>query len=149
MIRSMDHVSIVVSDLDSAKTFFGVLGFEIEHDSVIKGKTFADYMGVDGIEANHVTMVMPGSSPRFDVQLVHYQHPDAVADPEIHNLAKLGYNHVCYAVDDVEALVEKVRANGFKTRGDILTYHDRKLVFLEGPGGVTVELAEWQGDVNA
>ncbi len=149
MIRSMDHVSIVVNDLDRAKAFFSVLGFEVEHNSVIKGKTFADYMGVDGIEANHVTMLMPGSSPRFDVQLVHYQHPDAVVDPEIRNLAKLGYNHVCYAVDDVDALVEKIRANGFKTRGDILNYHDRKLVFLDGPGGVTVELAQWQGDVNA
>jgi hypothetical protein len=25
-----------------------------------------------------------------------------------------------------------------------MTFHDRKLVFLEGPEGITVELAEWK-----
>lgn len=143
MIKSFDHVSIVVKDLDRAKNFFCVLGFEVEHDAVIKGERFSNYMGVDGIEADHVTMVMPGSSPRFDVQLVRYHHPDAVTDPEIRNLAKVGFNHVCFAVDDVKALVERIRAAGFKTRGDILNYHSRKLVFLDGPEGVTVELAQW------
>jgi len=26
----------------------------------------------------------------------------------------------------------------------MMTFHDRKLVFLEGPEGITVELAEWK-----
>jgi hypothetical protein len=28
-------------------------------------------------------------------------------------------------------------------RNDIMEFHDRKLVFIAGPEGVTVELAQW------
>jgi hypothetical protein len=52
-------------------------------------------------------------------------------------------NHICFAVDDVESEVSKLRANGFKTRNEIMDLHSRKLVFIDGPEGVTVELAEW------
>ena len=36
-------------------------------------------------------------------------------------------NHICFAVDDVEAEVAKLRANGFKTRNEIMDFHSRKL----------------------
>jgi catechol 2,3-dioxygenase-like lactoylglutathione lyase family enzyme len=52
-------------------------------------------------------------------------------------------NHICFAVDNVAAEVAKLRANGFKTRNEIMDFHSRKLVFIEGPEGVTIELAEW------
>jgi len=143
MIPHFDHVTVGVSDLERAKRFFAVLGFELDKGVVIKGERFADYMGVAGIEAEHVTLVMPGSEPRLEVQLLHYQKPDATADPEIRNLCKTGFNHICFAVDDLDGLVEKFAAEGFKTRSGILDFHSRKLVFLDGPEGVTIELAQW------
>ena len=39
--------------------------------------------------------------------------------------------------------VAKLRANGFKTRNEIMDFHSRKLVFIDGPEGVTVELSQW------
>jgi len=33
--------------------------------------------------------------------------------------------------------------NGFKTRNEIMDFHSRKLVFIDGPEGVTSELSEW------
>ena len=59
------------------------------------------------------------------------------------NLARLGFNHVCLAVDDLEGAVARLRANGVRTRNEMMVFHDRKLIFLRGPEGVTVELAEW------
>jgi catechol 2,3-dioxygenase-like lactoylglutathione lyase family enzyme len=143
MITHFDHVTVSVRDLDRAREFFSVLGFEVDKDVVIKGRRFADYMGVDGIEADHVTLVMPGAEPRLEVQLLHYRHPDPVPNPEIRNLCNIGFNHICFAVGDLDGLVEKVEAKGFKTRSGILDVHSRKLVFLDGPEGVTVELAQW------
>jgi catechol 2,3-dioxygenase-like lactoylglutathione lyase family enzyme len=61
----------------------------------------------------------------------------------IHDLYKIGMNHICFAVDDIAAEVTKFRAAGFKTRNEIMDFHSRKLVFLEGPEGVTVELSQW------
>jgi len=46
-------------------------------------------------------------------------------------------------VEDVAAAVAKMRAAGFATRNEIMDFHQRKLVFLAGPEGVTVELSEW------
>ena len=56
---------------------------------------------------------------------------------------KLGFNHVCFKVEDIEAEVRRLRASGIELRNEIMEFHDRKLVFLLGPEGVTVELAQW------
>ncbi len=112
MVKNCDHVTIVVRDVTAAKEFFNLLGFKEDKSVVISGEKFEKYMGVDGIEAQHVTMELAGASPRMEVQLLKYDHPDPIEDPNITNLTKLGYNHVCFAVDDIEAEVEKLKAAG-------------------------------------
>jgi catechol 2,3-dioxygenase-like lactoylglutathione lyase family enzyme len=52
-------------------------------------------------------------------------------------------NHICFAVDDVAEEVAKLNARGFRARNQIMDFHSRTLVFIDGPEGVTVELAEW------
>jgi hypothetical protein len=54
------------------------------------------------------------------------------------------FDHVCFAVDDLDAAVSKLEAHGVKRRNDVMEFHDRKLVFLVGPEEVTIELAEWR-----
>ena len=143
MIKYFDHVTIVVRDVEAAKHFFGLLGFQEVKSVVIAGPPFSAYMGVDGIEAEHITLALTNVSPRTEVQLLKYRHPDPLPDPAIRNLAKLGFNHVCFAVDDLEAEVARLKANGVQLRNEVMNFHNRKLVFLYGPEGVTVELAEW------
>jgi catechol 2,3-dioxygenase-like lactoylglutathione lyase family enzyme len=143
MIRHFDHVTVVVRDLDAAKRFFGLLGFVEDRSVVIAGERFARYMGVEGIEADHVTLALPGVSPRTEVQLLRYHHPEPAADAGAGNLARLGFNHVCFAVDDVDAEVARLHANGVEPRNAVMDFHSRKLVFLSGPEGIVVELAEW------
>ena len=143
MIKNFDHVTIVVRDVEAAKQFFGLLGFKEATSVVIAGQPFATYMGVDGIEAEHVTLALSNVSPRTEVQLLKYRHPEPIPDPHISNLSKLGFNHVCFAVDDLEAEVARLKAHGVQLRNEVMDFHNRKLVFLSGPEGVTVELAEW------
>jgi len=143
MVRRFDHVTIVVRDLDRARRFFGLLGFKETISVVVAGEPFASYMGLPEIEADHVTLVLENASPRTEVQLLYYRQPQSVADPLIRDLHKVGFNHVCFATDDIEAEIRKMRANGFETRSEILDFHARKLVFLDGPEGVVVELSQW------
>jgi catechol 2,3-dioxygenase-like lactoylglutathione lyase family enzyme len=75
--------------------------------------------------------------------LLKYLHPITLPDQHVRDLHKMGFNHVCFAVDDIEGAVRRVEAAGFRTRAGILDFHSRKLVFLWGPGGVTVELSQW------
>jgi catechol 2,3-dioxygenase-like lactoylglutathione lyase family enzyme len=144
MVKHFDHATFVVRDIEAAKQFFGLLGFKEDKSAVISGERFARYMGVEGMEAEHVTLVLSEAVPRAELQLLKYRHPEAIPDPQIRNLARLGFNHICFTVDDLEAEVERLKARGVKLRSEVLDFHSRKLVFLSGPEGVTVELAQWQ-----
>ena len=62
MVKHFDHCTIVVRDVDRAKRFFGLLGFKEAMSVVIAGEPFASYMGVPGIEADHVTLVLENAS---------------------------------------------------------------------------------------
>lgn len=141
MVKNFDHITIVVRDVEAAKRFFALLGFRESKSVVISGKVMEDYMGIKNIEADHVTLAI--ENPHAEVQLLRYRHPDAVVDANIAQLNKLGFNHICFAVDDLEAEVAKLRAAGVRLRNKIMDFHNRKLVFLYGPEDITVELAQW------
>jgi catechol 2,3-dioxygenase-like lactoylglutathione lyase family enzyme len=143
MILHIDHVTVVVRDVGRAKAFFALLGFAEDKSVRISGPVFARYMGVDGIEAEHVTLVSKQATPRFEIQLLRYLHPASLPDADVENLAKPGYNHICFAVTDLESEVKRLTAHGVALRTEVLDFHARKLVFLSGPEGITVELAEW------
>lgn len=76
MIKHFDHVTIVVRDIAAAEQFFGLLGFKEDQSAVIAGQKFSTYMGVEGIEAEHITLVLTNVLPRTEVQLLKYRHPD-------------------------------------------------------------------------
>ena len=143
MVTHFDHLTIVVRDPAQAKSFFALLGFSEAISVVIKGPPFDAYMGVPGIEAEHITLVLDGATPRTEIQLLHYRHPETLPDPHIRELNKLGMNHICFATTDIRGDVAKLRAAGFRTRNEIMDFHARLLVFIEGPEGVTVELSQW------
>ena len=46
MVLFLDHVAIAVRDLDGAKRFFRLLGFEVADAVVIQGEQFSQYMGL-------------------------------------------------------------------------------------------------------
>jgi catechol 2,3-dioxygenase-like lactoylglutathione lyase family enzyme len=138
-----DHVTIAVTDLAAARAFFELLGFKVTIEAVISGPVMSAYMGVPDIEADHVTLELAGAPAHFEIQLLHFRHPVLQPDPAIRNLARPGFNHLCFATNDIEADIARFTAAGVKLRNTMLEYHDRKLVFLDGPEGVTIELAQW------
>ena len=144
MLTHIDHVTLVVADIADARRFFSLLGFEEDKAVVISGSVMDRYMRVPGIEADHVTMVLKGALPRCEVQLLHYRRPDARPDPNSGRLDRLGYNHMCFAVSDIEDMIARLTQAGVKLRNELMNFHDRKLVFLEGPEGIVVELAQWK-----
>ena len=117
MNTHFDHVTVVVNDLERAKAFFGALGFKHGRSVVISGERFSRY-------------------------ILKYHRPLPPADPEIANLGRLGYNHLCFAVDSLDAALQQLGDAGFPARGDVLDFRGRKLVYVSGPEGITVELSE-------
>jgi catechol 2,3-dioxygenase-like lactoylglutathione lyase family enzyme len=146
MVRRFDHITLVVRDVEAAKRFFALLGFVHDRTVVITGDVFSRYMGVPGIEAEHVTLVLAHATPRAEVQLLAYRAPQPTPNPAIEDLHTIGFNHVCFAVDDLDGQLKRLRAAGVDTRTDVLDFRGHKLVFLRGPEGITVELSESHGD---
>jgi catechol 2,3-dioxygenase-like lactoylglutathione lyase family enzyme len=142
-IEGFDHVTVVVTDLLEATHFFELLGFEETQAVVVSGEEMSSYMGIPEWEADHVTLVLQGAASRQEVQLLRFHRPPSILDPEAGNLARTGFNHLCLRVRDLPGLLAHLEEHGISARNELMTFHDRRLVFLTGPAGVTVELAEW------
>jgi catechol 2,3-dioxygenase-like lactoylglutathione lyase family enzyme len=143
MSLGFDHMTLVVTDLPAAQQFLGVLGFKPEKSVVVSGETISSYMGIADWESDHVTLVMEGVSPRQEVQLLYFHHPVVTIDENSGFLERTGFNHVCFRTEDLDETLERFAAIGHKPRNEIMEFHDRRLVFLDGPAGVVFELAQW------
>jgi catechol 2,3-dioxygenase-like lactoylglutathione lyase family enzyme len=140
--EGFDHMTVVVTDLDSARRFFDLLGFVERVAVVAAGEEIARYMGIPDWEADHVTLVLESAPVHQEVQLLRFHHPAVAVDTGAGTLARTGFNHVCFRVNDLDAMLARLSEHGIGPRNDVMEFHDRRLVFLDGPG-VVVELAEW------
>ena len=143
MSLGFDHMTIAVPDVEEAERFLAVLGFRHEKTVVASGETIADYMGIPDWVSDHVTLVLEGVSPRQEIQLLRFHHPKLSFDDAAADLARPGFNHVCFRTEDLDGTLERFAAAGYKPRNTIMEFHDRRLVFLDGPAGTVFELAEW------
>jgi catechol 2,3-dioxygenase-like lactoylglutathione lyase family enzyme len=143
VVKNADHVTLVVRDVEAAKKFFALLGFKNEIDTVISGEALSTYMGIKNIEAQHITLVLQGCTPRFEIQLLHYLNPPILEDPNTTDLHRTGYNHLALRVENLDSEVNRLKEAGVLIKNQPVAFHDRKLVFLIGPEDVTIELVEW------
>jgi catechol 2,3-dioxygenase-like lactoylglutathione lyase family enzyme len=144
VVRNPDHVTIAVADAPSAIGFFELLGFREQHVAVIDGGAPARYMGMPDMKAQHITLELEGSDPRFEIQLLQFD-PRPADDPGEHptNLRRRGYNHLAFRVDDIAAATTLLTANGVRMLSEEMDYINRRLRFFEGPEGITLELVQW------
>ena len=72
MILNPDHVTIAVADAGPAIEFFALLGFRKDHVATIDGGEPAAYMGMPDMKAQHITLVLEGAEPHFEIQLLEF-----------------------------------------------------------------------------
>jgi len=144
VLRNPDHVTIAVADGPGAIEFFALLGFREGHVATIDGGEPARYMGMPTMKAQHITLVLDGVEPHFEIQLLVFD-PVPGPDPGDHptNLRRRGYNHLALRVDDIAAATARLEANGVTMLSEELDYISRRLRLFEGPEGITLELVEW------
>jgi catechol 2,3-dioxygenase-like lactoylglutathione lyase family enzyme len=144
VIRNPDHVTVAVADAPAAIRFFALLGFREQHVATIDGGAPARYMGMPDMKAQHITLVLEGSDPHFEIQLLAFD-PTPPDDPGEHptNRRRRGYNHLAFRVDDIGAATKHLEANGVRFLSDEMDYISRRLRFFEGPEGITLELVQW------
>ena len=141
-IQRMDHVSVVVDDLEAASAFFVELGMELEGQAPIEGRSVDRVNALDGVRVDIAMMRTPDGHGRLE--LTKFHTPTAVsAAPENAPPNTLGLRSVMFAVDDVDATVAGLRAHGAELVGEVAQYQDSyRLCYVRGPAGIIVALAE-------
>ena len=141
-IQRMDHVSVVVDDLEAAIAFFVELGMELEGSAPIEGPWVDRVNGLDGVRVDIAMMRTPDGHGRLE--LTKFHTPTAViAEPQNAPPNTLGLRSVMFAVDDVDATMADLRARGAELIGEVVRYGDvYRLCYVRGPAGIIVALAE-------
>jgi len=144
-IQRMDHVGVVVDDLEAAIAFFVELGMELEGEAPIEGPWVDRVNGLDGVRVDIAMMRTPDGQGRLE--LAKFHTPTAVsAEPENALGNTLGLRSIMFAVDDIDATVAGLRAHGAELVGEVAQYQDSyRLCYVRGPEGIIVALAEQLG----
>lgn len=140
-IRSLEHIGLIVEDLDTTVGFFELLGFQRGETATVGGEWADRVNGLTGTRAEMVFVSAPDGSGAIEIsRFLRPRSPASVSDPPSHTP---GLRHLAYRVDDLEPLLERVRAAGYDTVGEVVNYEDIWLVcYVRGPEGLLVELGE-------
>jgi catechol 2,3-dioxygenase-like lactoylglutathione lyase family enzyme len=138
-IKRMDHVSVVVDDLQAAIVFFTTLGMALEGEMPVEGPVVDRLCGLEAVQADIAMMRTPDGHGR--IELTKYRNPELVrAEPAIAPPNTPGLRQIMFAVEDIDDTVGRLRA---ELVGEIVQYEDKyRLCYVRGPAGIIVALAE-------
>ena len=144
-IQRMDNVLIVVDDLEAAKSFFVELGLELEGETQVEGPSVDSLIGLKDVRATLAMMRTPDGHGRIELDKFHT--PAAIrSGPVDAPVNALGIRRIMFAVEDVDAVVARVRAGGTELIGEVVQYGDAyRLAYVRGPEGIIVGLSEQIG----
>jgi catechol 2,3-dioxygenase-like lactoylglutathione lyase family enzyme len=140
----MDNVAIVVDDLAAATAFFAALGLELEGEATVEGSAVDRLVGLEGVRSDIAMMRTPDGHGR--VELTRYRTPPARDSDPLAQPNTLGMHRIMFAVEDIDATLDRVRPHGAELIGEVVRYENSyRLCYLRGPAGILVALAEQTG----
>jgi catechol 2,3-dioxygenase-like lactoylglutathione lyase family enzyme len=140
-IQRMDHVGVVVDDLEAATAFFVELGMELEGEAAVEGRWVDRVAGLDGVRVDIAMVRTPDGHGRLE--LTKFHTPAAVGAEPNAPANTLGLRSVMFAVEDIEDVIARLRAHGAELVGEVEQYEDSyRLCHVRGPEGILVGLAE-------
>ena len=141
-IKRLDHVSVVVEDLDAGIAFFTTLGMTLEGQMPIEGPWVDRVNGIDGIQVDIAMMRTPDGHGRLE--LTKFRNPKLVdIEPAVAPPNALGLRSVMFTVESIDDTVDRLLANGAELLGEVVQYEDiYRLCYVRGPAGIIVSLAE-------
>jgi catechol 2,3-dioxygenase-like lactoylglutathione lyase family enzyme len=152
MIHAIDHINLVVSDLERSVHFYtGLLGFKEIQRAHLEGKWIESIVGLKDIRADVVYVVAPDGEPRLE--LLCYRTPRGSAVP-VNSLANtIGLRHLAMRVKDIDTVANRLKKAGITVVSDPVSVpsstitHEaghKILCYFHDPDGILLELAEYR-----
>jgi catechol 2,3-dioxygenase-like lactoylglutathione lyase family enzyme len=143
-IVAADHTGITVSNLERSLTFWrDVLGLELSHTAHQKGELAQEITGVKGAKIKLAVLKAPGG---HKIELLEYLAP---ADRQYGNFrpCDIGSAHVALLVEDLDAMLARIAASGWKAAGKPQTLTagpnaGKRVVYVRDPDGTTIEFMQ-------
>jgi catechol 2,3-dioxygenase-like lactoylglutathione lyase family enzyme len=140
-IQRLDHVGVVVDDLEAAKAFFVELGMELESESSVEGPWVDNVVGLDNVRVDVAFVRTPDGHGKLE--LTKFHNPVATTAEPNAPANTLGLRRIMFAVEDIDDVVARLQAHGAELVGELDQYEDKyRLCYVRGPEGIIVALAE-------
>lgn len=137
------HAGWVVEDLGAAVAFLRTLGLECGEPMTIEDRWVDRIIALPDARVEIVMAKAPDGTGM--IELVKFHSPPGEAEPGGAQAPanRTGIRHIAYQVGDLRAVVERIRAAGWDTVGEVVDYQGQYLLcYVRGPEGLIVELAE-------
>ena len=139
-----DHTGITVSNLERALAFWrDVLGFELSHRPHQTGDLASEITGVPGAEIS--IAVLKGYGHKIEL-LEYLAPPDRNQHVDLRP-CDVGFAHVAFTVDNLDAVVSAIAGSGWKAAGKPQTLRagpnaGKRVVYVRDPDGTTIEFMQ-------
>jgi catechol 2,3-dioxygenase-like lactoylglutathione lyase family enzyme len=152
MLEGIDHVNLVVADLERMARFYvELLGMKITKRVTISGPWVDATVRLKGAVADVMYLDLP-AGPR--VELIQYRSPTTARPEGLGESNTPGLRHLAFRVRDIEQLASRLRESGVKFFSDVqrvptdqVSYAgnvQKYLVYFHDPEGNVLELCEYK-----
>ncbi|UPW85041.1 VOC family protein [Lysinibacillus sp. Ag94] len=140
-IKRIDHVGVIVNDLAAAKEFFLDFGLEVKGEWEMEGELMGYAVGLN--DAKVACVGLGTTDGQTWIELIKFYTPSDEKDIQQPFANTLGLRHIAFTVEDIEAVVAKLKKKGTDIFSEIQQYEESyKLCYVRGPEGIILELAE-------
>jgi catechol 2,3-dioxygenase-like lactoylglutathione lyase family enzyme len=141
-IKRLDHISVVVEDLEAAIAFFTELGMSVAGKAAVEGDWVDRINSIKGIKIDIVMMKTPDGYGQLE--LTKFRNPELIEiTPKIAPPNALGLRSVMFTVENLDETVAHMLKHGGALIGEVVQYENSyRLCYMRGPGEIIVSLAE-------
>ena len=121
-IQTIDHVGVIVNDLSATKEFFLDFGLEVKGEWEMEGELMGYAAGLNDVKVACVGLGTPDGQTW--IELIKFYSPSDEKDIQQSFANTLGIRHIAFTIEDIEAVVAKLKKKGTEIFSEIQQYED-------------------------